>query len=191
MTAEHTTRIAAPPAEVWQVTLDVDRWPGWAPTVTAARRLDAGPFRVGSQARIKQPGQPEATWTVTELVEGRRFTWETARWGLRMYATHEIAPDGDGTLNTLRVETDGALATLLGALLRPLIRRALTDENRGLKAHCEGPPSRGRGRTVAIIEADGVKGSLPIRPNSAKDQPAPHRPSRKKKGAFRSQPEGA
>ena len=54
MIAEHTTRIEAPPAEVWRVPLDIDRWPEWAPTVTAAQRLDDGPFRVGTQVRINR-----------------------------------------------------------------------------------------------------------------------------------------
>ena len=137
MTAEHTTHIDAPPAEVWRVTLDVERWPEWTPTVTAARRLDDGPFRVGSRVRIKQPGQPEATWTVTDLVPGERFAWETARRGLRMRATHALTPDGTGTRNTLRVEADGILGTIFSPLLRPLVRLALVDENAGLKARCE------------------------------------------------------
>ena len=58
-----------------------------------------------------------------------------------MRATHALAPDGDGTRNTLRLEATGALATVFGFALRPLIRRALADENRGLKIWCENLPS--------------------------------------------------
>ena len=141
MTAENTTLIDAPPPAVWRETVDIARWPEWAPTVTGARRLDGGPFRLGSRAAVRQPAQPEATWTVTELVPGERFSWETARPGLRMRATHALAPDGDGTRNTLRLEATGALATVFGFALRPLIRRALADENRGLKTWCENLPS--------------------------------------------------
>ena len=140
MTIEDTISIDAPTDDVWRVTADVDRWPEWAPTVTAVRRLDRGPFGLGSRTRIKQPGQPEATWTVTDVAAGERFTWETARPGLRMRATHELVPEGGGTRNTLRLEATGVLAPLLALVLQPLVRRALADENRGLKARCEAAP---------------------------------------------------
>lgn len=130
-------RIEAPPDVVWAVTTDVKRWPDWTPTVTAAERLDAGPLRPGSAARLAQPGQPEAVWTVTELVVGERFAWTSRRPGLRLTGTHALRPDGDGTLNELRLDAAGPLAVLGWPLLRPLVARALRDENRGLKAHCE------------------------------------------------------
>jgi len=54
------------------------------PTVQRVERLDAGPLRVASSARIKQPAQTPAVWTVTRLEPTREFTWETRRLGLRM-----------------------------------------------------------------------------------------------------------
>jgi hypothetical protein len=39
--------------------------------------------------------------------------------------------------NVLRVEAAGALAVLLWPVLRLAVRRALSDENAGLKQHCE------------------------------------------------------
>lgn len=137
MTVEHTLHIAAAPEVVWAVTEDIARWPTWTPTVTSVRRLDDGPFGLGSRALLKQPGQPQAEWAVTAFVAGERFTWATRRAGLRMAATHELQPEGAGTLNLLRVEATGALAILLAPVLRPLIRRALMQENRGLKRRCE------------------------------------------------------
>ncbi len=146
MTIEETIHIEAPPEVVWAVTEDVERWPEWTPTVTAARRLDGGPFGLGSVARIKQPGQPESDWTVTEYVHGERFTWETRRTGLRMAASHRVRGEAAGTSNTLRIEASGIVAVVLWPVLRAAIRRALMQENRGLKARCEAlsasmPPS--------------------------------------------------
>lgn len=138
MTLEASIHIAAPAAVVWAVTEDVDRWPEWTPTMQSVRRVDAGPFDVGSSARVKQPGMRETAWTVTELVRGERFTWGGRALGIRMSATHELTPDGDGTRNTLRIEMSGFVAALLSPLLRPAVRRALRQENEGLKARCEG-----------------------------------------------------
>jgi uncharacterized membrane protein len=135
---EHSIHIAAPVETVWAVTEDVARWPEWTPTMRSVRRVDDGPFQVGSAARIKQPGMPEAVWTVTELVRGERFTWGGRALRIRMRATHELAPDGSGTRNVLRVEMSGFVAALLSPLLRPAVRRALRQENEGLKARCEG-----------------------------------------------------
>lgn len=137
MTLEDTIHIAALPDVVWAVTEDIERWPEWTPTVTAARRLDDGPFGIGSRARIKQPAQPETDWTVTEYVHGERFTWESGRHGLRMAGSHRIWRDESGTFNTLRLEASGVVAALFWPLLRVAIRRALEAENRGLKARCE------------------------------------------------------
>ncbi len=137
MIVENTLHIDAPPNVVWVVTEDVDRWPEWTPTISSVRRLDDGPFGVGSKALVKQPGQAESEWTVTDFVLGERFTWETRRAGIVMEATHELEPDRNGTSNTLRVVVSGFLGTLLSPLLRPLIRKALADENVGLRRRCE------------------------------------------------------
>ena len=137
MTITDAIHIDATPAVVWAVTQDVERWPEWTPTVTSVRRLDTKPFGLGSVARIKQPMQPEADWVVTEFSSGRRFVWETRRTGLHMTGTHELAPQGAGTRNVLRVDAKGAVAVMLWPLLRLAMRKALADENRGLKARCE------------------------------------------------------
>jgi uncharacterized membrane protein len=146
MRVSNGIRIAASPNVVWAVTTDVERWPEWTPTVKSVKRLDAGPLRAGSVARIAQPMQPVSDWTVTEFDEGRRFAWETHRPGMRMKGWHVISDDGGGTKNVLHLDAHGPLAVLLWPLLRPAIARALADENRGLKRRCEtgtapGPPS--------------------------------------------------
>lgn len=136
MTIEDTIHIEAPSDVVWAMTEDIERWPEWTPTVTAARRLDEDPFGLGSVARIKQPAQPPADWTVTEYAREERFTWETQRRGLRMTASHQVRGDAsEGTSNTLRVEASGAV--VLWPVLRMAIRHALRKENRSLKARCE------------------------------------------------------
>jgi uncharacterized membrane protein len=137
MTVTNTIHISAAPDTVWAVTIDVERWPEWTPTVTSVEILTDKPLRLGSIARIKQPMQPAADWVVTEFVSGRRFAWETRRASLRMKGIHELSAEDAGTANVLRVEAQGILASLLWPMLRLAIGKALADENRGLKARCE------------------------------------------------------
>ena len=100
-------------------------------------RVDAGPFDVGSSARIKQPGLPDAVWSVTQLVRGASFTWTTRVRGIRMRATHELSRAEGGTRCVVRVEMAGLVALLLAPFARGSVRRALERENAGLKARCE------------------------------------------------------
>lgn len=138
MQIEDTIEIAAPRDVVWSVTVDLERWPEWTPTVTSIRRLDEGRLRVGSRARLQQPGLPEAEWEVTALTPGRLFTWQTRVRGIGMVASHELTPNGNGTRNLLRIELRGIVALTVWPLLRGALRRALERENAGLKRHCEG-----------------------------------------------------
>jgi uncharacterized protein YndB with AHSA1/START domain len=137
MTIKNTIQIEAPPHVVWAVTVGIEQWSKWTPTVSSAYCLDDGPFGLGSVARIKQPGQPEADWTVTEYVPQKQFTWETQRLGLRMTASHQVREEGTGTSNTLQLEASGVVAVLLWPVLCVVIHYALKKENGGLKAHCE------------------------------------------------------
>ena len=142
MKVVHSIYIDVSPDAVWLVTVDIDRWPEWTPTVTSVRREDAGELRLGSTVLMKQPLQPESRWVVTELARGRRFVWETRRPGLHMIGSHEMRAEGSGTRNLLRVDAQGPAAILLWPVLRLAMARALVAENQGLKWWCE----RGGGR---------------------------------------------
>lgn len=137
MKLENQKHIEAPPSVVWSITEDVERWPEWTPTVSRITRLDTGPFDVGSTARIKQPGFPETEWRVTALTKGEGFTWETRNFGIRTIATHELLPSGTDTTSLLRIEMSGITLRILSLLIRPAVRKALEQENTGLKAACE------------------------------------------------------
>lgn len=137
MKLENAILIAAPRSVVWNVTLDVEGWPQWAPTFQSVKRLDAGPFAVGSTALIKQPGLPLARWTVTALTPGESFTWESRIRGIQMIATHELTTQQTGTQSLLRVELRGLVAFLLWPLICMSAKRSLKRENAGLKLKCE------------------------------------------------------
>ncbi|MCG8408264.1 MAG: SRPBCC family protein [Phycisphaerales bacterium] len=137
MKFQNSILIRAPQDVVWKVTEDIARWPEWTPTVDTIERLDQGTLDVGSAAYIKQPGLPRSKWVVTEMDRGRRFTWECTVLSIRMRATHALSAHDAGTENTLRLEMAGIAAVLLWPFLYFAAKRALRQENSGLKAHCE------------------------------------------------------
>lgn len=137
MFIKKSIKINAPQATVWEVVTDVEQWPRWTPTVTTIHLADEGPLRLGSIVRIKQPGQPEAQWTVTEFAPKEYFAWESQRFGLKFRASHSIVSDGTHSTSILKLEATGIISILLYPLLRPAIDRALEEENKGLKQKCE------------------------------------------------------
>jgi len=133
MYREHSTVISAPPSVVWRLTTDVERWPSFMPTVQAVTLLEPGPLHVGSSARVKQPGQSAAVWTVSTISPETEFTWETRRMGLRMIGRHLLAPDGDGTRNTLSIEVTGRGAGIFAAFFGGMIARVIQRENEAFR----------------------------------------------------------
>ena len=138
MTTTRTIAIAAPPAVVWAVMSDVERWHEWTPTVTSVTLLDAGPFAVGTRARIVQPKLPKMVWRVSAVEPGRSFRWETHGFGGGAVAWHEVADDGrGGTLATLGIEQTGWMNALLARWIGPLTERYVATEAEGLKRRSE------------------------------------------------------
>ena len=138
MRIDHALEIQASSQEVWSVLIDVERWPEWTPTMETVRRLDDGPFRLGSSASIKQPQLPEAVWRVTAFTPGRQFTWETHVRGMRMIGSHELVDSPAGCTSRLMLEVSGLLAWILWPLVRRNSRRAMETENSRLAERCRG-----------------------------------------------------
>jgi hypothetical protein len=132
--------IAAPPGPVVDVVLDVARWPEWTPTVDAVERLDEGPLRVGSRAKVRQPRLPRAVWEVTEVVDGRGFTWQASGPGMRTIARHEVVPDGDGSRVELSIEQTGPMGAVAGLVWRGLTQRYIELEAESLDRRVTGGP---------------------------------------------------
>lgn len=137
MMVENEIDIDAPAPVVWRVTADVEQWPTWTPTVTTVKRLDDGPFDVGSKAMIKQPGMPETEWQVSTLTKCEGLAWQTRVRGMTIVATHVLEATNAGTRSTLRVEMSGFVALLLWPFVRRSVRNALAKENAGLKQASE------------------------------------------------------
>jgi uncharacterized membrane protein len=134
---ETSIEIDAPASRVWGLTVDVAAWPTFTPTMRRVERLDDGPFGPGSSARIKQPGQAPAVWTVMRFEAGRSFGWQTRRMGLTMTGSHLVTSRGDGCVNTLSIELTGRGSGVVWLLLGPLLRRSIVTENAAFKRQAE------------------------------------------------------
>lgn len=135
---EHSVTIAADPARIWSVLVDVERWPERIPTVDTVERLDPGPLAVGSRTRLQQPRLPTAVWTVTDLVEGSSFTWESRSPGVTIAATHVVEPHPEGGRLTLAVSISGPLAGVGWLMTRKLTRQYVGTEAASMKRAAEG-----------------------------------------------------
>jgi uncharacterized membrane protein len=140
MRFEKTIEIAAPAQRVFDVYADVEHWPDWTASVTSVQRLDEGPLRVGSRARVRQPRLPVAVWEVTDLVPGRFFVWVARGPGLRATGSHVVeVTDHPGRVRaTASLEQAGPLGLVMALATRRLTERYLTTEVEGLKRHAEG-----------------------------------------------------
>jgi uncharacterized protein YndB with AHSA1/START domain len=138
MQFETTVEIDADAQDVWAVLIDAQRWPQWTDSTQEVVWLDGGTPSVGSRARVKQPGMPPLTWTVTDLEPGRRFDWRTSSVGVTTVGTHAIAPTADGHSRlTLGLRQTGPLAGLVGLLTGARTRRYVQMEADGLKRAAE------------------------------------------------------
>ncbi|MEV4822458.1 SRPBCC family protein [Micromonospora sp. NPDC049274] len=138
MRFETGTEIAADVEQVWAVLVDVPRWPEWTASVRQAERGESGPLAIGATARLTQPKLRPAVWRVTELTEGREFTWVSDTPGVHTRGEHRLLPLPDGrTRVELAIDQSGPLAGLIGRLYGGLLRRYLRLEADGLRARAE------------------------------------------------------
>jgi uncharacterized membrane protein len=129
--------IDAPPERVFAVLKDVEHWPEWTPTMLSVKRLESGPFGVGSTVEVRQPRLRPAIWHVTEIAEGRNFTWTARSPGVLMKAGHQVEAHGNGSRAVLRFEISGLMAPLVSLLYGKLIDEYVSTETQGLKKRCE------------------------------------------------------
>ncbi len=138
MRFQDSIEVAASADRVFATYVDVEHWPDWTASVTRVEVLDPAPLAVGTRAKVRQPKLPVATWTVSELVPGRSFTWVARGPGLRTTGRHAVEPLPDGGCRvTATLDQEGLLGGLVGRLTRGLTASYLAMEVHGIKRHCE------------------------------------------------------
>ena len=134
----YTVHIDAPPEKVWDVVVDVERWPEFAGQFKRIERKESGPLAMGSSARVTPNGFFGAVWNVTRLEPGRSFYWESDMLpGVRLGGDHIVEPDGSGAKVTNSLDSSGPLAPLLALALGRIFRNNVRLESEGLKSRCE------------------------------------------------------
>jgi uncharacterized protein YndB with AHSA1/START domain len=129
--------IRASRERVWEILVDVERWPEWTPTFLSVQRKDSGALSVGSRAHIRQPKIRPAWWEVTELAAPRNFTWISRSPGVRVTAGHVIEAVDGGSRLTLWLEFSGFLSFLVFPLMRGLSQSYIATEAQKLKERSE------------------------------------------------------
>ena len=136
---EQTISITAPPAKVWAALIDVEKCPTWTKSMEAVKRVDSGPFGMGSEVRIKQPKLPETVWKVVDFEPGTYFAWHAAARGVSTIAGHRVTASDGGCTVTLSIKQSGPMSWLAGLLYGKMSRAYVDMEANGLKSYCEAP----------------------------------------------------
>jgi carbon monoxide dehydrogenase subunit G len=135
---ERTVQIGAPPAAVWAVIADVERWPEWTPSILSVARKEPGPLGLASTASVRSKGFRESALRVTEFSPGCSFTWVGSGGpGLRVVLAHAVEPIGGGSRVTLTVSAAGPSAPLVGWLVARMSKRNVDTEAESLKQRVE------------------------------------------------------
>ena len=130
--------IVAPPARVWEILIDVERWPDWTPTVLRIERLDAGPLVIGSRARVMQPRLRPAVWKVTELDQAKGvFVWVARSPGIAVTGGHSVHRTPLGSHAMLSITFSGPLAPLVRLMKGKLAQQYARTEAESLKQRSE------------------------------------------------------
>lgn len=112
-TFEATTRIAAPPADVWDTLLATDRWTGWDP---ALESVD-GRLAPEGQLEIRVRDNPRPFRLKVSSWEPERRVVLTGGMPLGLFTgtrTYTLAEEPDATTVTVRETYTGLLAGVIG-----------------------------------------------------------------------------
>ncbi len=133
---EASLETTAPPATVWRVWSDVNRWPEWNPDMKESR-LD-GPLKLGATGMINTKSGGKHDDVVTHFQDGRSFELEsTALPGTKMAIRATVAPSGAGTRISQGFEPRGLLAPLVGPMMSGQILKTFNAVLDGLKRKVE------------------------------------------------------
>lgn len=123
---DQCTRIAAPAAVVWQVIVDLDRYPEWNPFVLACHSTLAVGAPIDMRVRLLPVAMMQRE-TILEHVPGERLCYGLRggfAGGVQSQRCHVVHAAGDGTAEyESRFALSGRLAPVVRALLGKRLER--------------------------------------------------------------------
>ncbi len=132
-----TITVDRPPAEVFAVLTDFDRWPRWQGGLERMEQVGPGPLQVGSRLRQVRTGQKatDSLMEVTELVPGKVLALSSPGRPIGWHGTFTLEPVGNSSRMTAQFEIQAA--GLAGALAEAIIRLTVGRELRLFRALVE------------------------------------------------------
>lgn len=113
--------ISAPPASVWAVHTDVNRWPFWHPGVAASTL--AGELEVGTAIHLRLDGMAVYS-RVGEVVPGRLVAWSVQMFGAYGVQRWSLEERGRRTLVRLEESLGGWAPLLMRRTVRRTVERS-------------------------------------------------------------------
>lgn len=139
-----SAQVDASPRQIWELFMDVERWPRLTKSILDVKRSRAGALVVGEIVTIAQPRLPQSEWRVTHVELHQRFTWENVTRGVTSIGEHLIAPLFDASTITLSLEQTGRFLWLTDLLAGRLVKRYLSMELDGFRFGAEEAAARHR-----------------------------------------------
>jgi uncharacterized membrane protein len=117
-------RITVAPEAIWELWVDVSRWPDWNEQI---ERVEvAGELRLGATVKTKLRRGGTVRNLVTELEPGRALVYEASFPGARVGLEHRLRPWRRSVEVTHRRYVEGALAGLWAVMIgRKRIRESV------------------------------------------------------------------
>ena len=137
--AEHEIYVEAPPAVVWALLSDIDRWSSWQSDVSSAKL--SGPLAPGSTFKWKS-GRTGVSSTLQEVEPPRRLAWTGIAAGARAKHAWLIEPQGSGALVRTQESFEGLVVVLLKRSMQRLLDSSLQAALAALKEAAETEPPR-------------------------------------------------
>ncbi len=145
MKLEAATDIAAPPAAVFAVMMDISRWPQIIRGIERIEVLTAGPIGAGARFRETRTmfGRTATEeMTVAEVVSPQRLVFTAENHGTRYRVVHSVQAAPDGARLTVAFEgtpvtITARLLSAIGVLFAGALRRQLESDLADIKAEAE------------------------------------------------------
>ncbi len=137
---QHTLETTALPENIWALWADVPGYKEWDEAIVWAKLK--GEFKVGASGKLKPNGGHTAAFTITEMEEGRSFSYVTLLPFARLQFHHAMESTDMGTRLTHRIEVKGPFAWVWAQVLRSALRTNIPAAMRKLARLAEQPGNR-------------------------------------------------